>query len=67
MMSQLREAGCLVLLCCMLALLQGCFLTKVVSTPIRLGGAALSIFPVVGNTAHDAIDEVADKVDDIPI
>jgi hypothetical protein len=48
-------------------LLQGCFLTKVVSTPMRLGGAALSVFPVVGNTAHEAIDEIADKVDDIPI
>jgi hypothetical protein len=48
-------------------LLQGCFLTKVVSTPMRLGGAVLSVFPVVGNTAHEAIDEIADKVDDIPI
>ena len=67
MMSQLRKAGYLVLLCCMPVLLQGCFLTKVVSTPMRLGGAVLSVFPVVGNTAHEAIDEIADKVDDIPI
>ncbi len=34
---------------------------------MRLGGAVLSVFPVVGNTAHEVIDEIADKVDDIPI
>ena len=67
MMPQLRKIGYLVVLCGMPALLQGCFLTKVISTPMRLGGAALSVFPVVGNSAHKAIDKVADKVDDIPI
>jgi hypothetical protein len=67
MMTQLKKAGRLILLCCIPVLLQSCFLTKVVTAPMRLGGAALSFFPVVGNTAHDAIDEVADKVDDIPI
>jgi hypothetical protein len=35
--------------------------------PDALGGAALSVFPVVGNSAHDAVDEIADKVDNIPI
>ncbi len=48
-------------------LLQGCFLTKVVSVPMRVGGAVVSIVPVVGNTAHDAIDTAADFVDDAPI
>jgi hypothetical protein len=48
-------------------LLQGCVLTKIASVPMRLGGAVVSIVPVAGNTAHDAIDEAADVVDDIPI
>ena len=47
--------------------LQGCVFTKVATVPMRLGGAVVSIVPGVGNTAHDAIDEVAEKVDDIPI
>jgi len=47
-------------------LLQGCFLTKVVSVPMRVGGAVVSIVPVVGNSAHDAIDTAADFVDDAP-
>jgi hypothetical protein len=51
----------------MLFLLQGCVLTKVVSVPMRVTGAVISIVPVVGNTAHDGIDSAADVVDDIPI
>ncbi|MFZ2450296.1 MAG: hypothetical protein CTY16_20335 [Methylobacter sp.] len=47
--------------------LQGCVLTKVATVPMRVGGAVVSIVPGVGNTAHDAIDEAAEKVDDIPI
>jgi len=35
--------------------------------PMRLGGAVVSIVPGVGNTAHDAIDKAAEKVDDVPI
>jgi hypothetical protein len=49
------------------SVLQGCVFTKVVSVPMRLGGAVVSIVPGVGNTAHDAIDKVAEGVDDIPI
>ena len=41
----------------------GCYLTKVVSVPMRLVGAAASILPVVGNPAHDAIDSAADAVE----
>ena len=47
--------------------LSGCFFTKIVTVPMRVGGAVISIVPVVGNTAHDAIDGVADVVDEIPI
>ena len=47
--------------------LSGCFLTKVVSVPMRAVGAVISIIPVAGNTVHDAIDGAADVVDDVPI
>lgn len=50
-----------------LLLLNGCVLTKIVSVPMRLGGAVISIVPLVGNTAHDSIDEAADLVDDLPL
>ncbi|NJC88616.1 MAG: hypothetical protein FIB02_08805 [Desulfuromonas sp.] len=48
-------------------LLSGCVLTKIVSVPMRVGGAVISIIPVVGNTAHDGIDTAADVVDDLPL
>ena len=47
--------------------LNGCVLTKLVTVPMRIGGAIISIIPVAGNTAHDAIDKAADEVDDINI
>lgn len=47
-------------------LLQGCVFTKLVTVPMRVGGAVVSIVPVVGNTAHDGIDSAADIVDDLP-
>ena len=48
-------------------LLQGCVLTKLVSVPMRVAGAVISIIPVAGNTAHDGIDTAADVVDDLPL
>ena len=54
--------GCLLCLLC-----SGCFLTKLVSVPMRVGGAVISVVPVVGNTAHDSIDEAADVVDELPL
>jgi len=50
-----------------LMMLSGCLLTKLVSFPMRVGGAVISIVPVVGNTAHDAIDKAAEIVDEVPI
>jgi hypothetical protein len=53
---------------CVLALmLNGCFLTKLVTVPMRVGGAIVSIIPGVGDVAHDAIDETADVVDKAPL
>ncbi len=34
---------------------------------MRLGGAAVSIVPVAGNHAHDAIDQAAEAVDEVPL
>ena len=47
--------------------LSGCVLTKIVTVPMRLGGAVVSVIPVVGNTAHDTIDEAAEVVDELPL
>ncbi len=55
------------LLIVLLFTLNGCFLTKIVTVPMRVGAAVISIVPVVGNTAHDAIDEAAQVVDEIPL
>jgi len=57
----------LLLLLLLAVQLSGCFLTKIVTVPMRVGGAVISIVPVVGNTADDAVDEVADTIDEIPI
>ena len=53
-----------VLLCVSLS---GCFLTKVVTVPMRVVGAVASIVPVVGNSVDESIEAVADAVDDIPL
>lgn len=62
-------------------LLSGCFLTKLVTMPMRVGGALLSVggavisvVPVVGDpidealeSADGAIDTAADAIDKVPI
>jgi len=48
-------------------LLQGCVMTKLVTVPMRVTGAVVSIVPGVGNTMHDGIDKAAEVVDDVPI
>src|SRR5690606_22657585 len=52
------------LLAVLASTLSGCFLTKIVTTPMRVGGAAvstvgavLSIVPVAGNTADAALEK----------
>jgi hypothetical protein len=42
-------------------------LTKLVSVPLRLAGAVISIVPVAGNVVNDAIGEAANAVDEVPI
>lgn len=48
-------------------LLSSCLLTKVVTVPLRIGGAIVSVVPVVGNGADMVIDETADMIDALPI
>ena len=57
----------MVILMMTVLMLQGCVLTKVVTVPMRVTGAVVSIFPGFGNTVHDGIDTAADVVDDVPI
>jgi hypothetical protein len=57
----------MLLIVCLLFLLSGCFLTKIVTVPMRLGAAVVSIIPVVGNTAHEGIDKAAEVVDEVPL
>jgi len=54
-------------LCIGFLILNGCVLTKVITVPMRVGGAVVSVFPVVGDMAHDAIDEAAEQIDDVPL
>lgn len=48
-------------------LLNACVLTKIVTVPMRVGGAAISVVPGVGNTIDKTIDKTADQVDKIPL
>ncbi len=48
-------------------LLSSCVLTKVVTVPMRVGGAVISVIPGVGEGIDEAIDETADVIDAIPI
>ena len=47
--------------------MHGCFLTKVVTVPLRVSGAVISVVPGVGNHVDDAIDTSADVIDEIPL
>ncbi|MDG2395088.1 DUF6726 family protein [Candidatus Thioglobus sp.] len=48
-------------------LLSSCVLTKVVTVPMRVGGAVISIVPIVGEGIDEVIDEAADVIDAVPI
>ena len=50
-----------------LIILSGCVLTKVVTVPMRITGAVISVIPVVGESVDAGIDQTADAIDLIPI
>jgi hypothetical protein len=58
----LRFSFCLALV----TLSSGCVLTKLLTVPMRVTGAVISIVPGVGNSVDEAIDELADTVDEAP-
>lgn len=47
--------------------ISGCFLTKIVTVPMRIAGAVASVVPVVGDAVDESIEAVADAVDEIPL
>lgn len=47
----------------LLACAYGCAPTKVVTVPMRVSGAVISVVPVVGNTVDKAIDKTADLIE----
>lgn len=51
----------------MALMLNGCVLTKVVTVPMRVGGAVISVVPVIGNAADAVIDTTADVIDMAPL
>ena len=80
-MTQIKTPVRLVVLAVLVSSLSGCFLTKLVTMPMRVGGsllsvvgAAVSVVPVVGDSVDEAleaadagIDTAADAVDKVPI
>lgn len=48
-------------------ILSGCVFTKIVTVPMRVGGAVVSVVPVAGDVVHKGIDVAADTVDLIPL
>jgi hypothetical protein len=48
-------------------LLSSCILTKVVTVPMRVTGAVISVVPFVGESIDSAIDVTADVIDAVPI
>lgn len=57
----------LLALVCTLPCVSGCVLTKILTVPMRVVGAGVSVIPGAGNSVHDAIDTAAEIVDEIPI
>ncbi len=57
----------LVLLPLVALMVSGCFFTKIVTVPMRVAGALVSVVPVVGEEVDDAVDSAADTVDKIPL
>lgn len=54
----------LILLSCSLS---GCFLTKVVTVPLRVTGGIISVIPMAGNIIDEGLDSAADIIDEVPI
>ncbi len=62
----MKRTVVMTLLLAAMCLNSGCVLTKIVSVPMRIVGAVVSIVPIVGNTADETIDTAADTIDELP-
>ena len=56
----------LLLLMVLTTLLSSCVVTKLVTVPMRVGGAVISVVPVAGNPADHVINGAADGIDKVP-
>ena len=57
----------LISLTVLIVFLSGCVFTKVVTVPMRVTGAVVSVIPVVGDGVNNVLDISADVIDAIPI
>jgi PBP1b-binding outer membrane lipoprotein LpoB len=57
----------LISLTVLILFLSGCVFTKVVTVPMRVTGAVVSVIPVVGDGVNNVLDTSADVIDAIPI
>ena len=57
----------LISLTVLIVFLSGCVFTKVVTVPMRVTGAVVSVIPVVGDGVNIVLDTSADVIDAIPI
>ncbi|MGB0545379.1 MAG: DUF6726 family protein [Candidatus Pseudothioglobus sp.] len=57
----------LISLTVLIVFLSGCVFTKVVTVPMRVTGAVVSVIPVVGDGVNNVLDTSADVIDAIPI
>ena len=57
----------LISLTLLIVFLSGCVFTKVVTVPMRVTGAVISVIPVVGDGVDNILGTSADIIDAIPI
>ena len=57
----------LISLTVLIVFLSGCISTKIVTVPMRVTGAVVSVIPVVGDGVNNVLDTSADVIDAIPI
>jgi hypothetical protein len=66
-MNLLKKIRTALVLAILTSVLSGCVMTKVVTVPMRMGGAVVSVVPVAGNLVDKGVDAAADAVDTIPL
>ena len=57
----------LIALSLLIVFVSSCVFTKVVTVPMRVTGAVLSVVPIVGDGANSVLETSADVIDAIPI